>query len=99
MNKTSALFQAREQERCIRRTWAAQDAWRAAGYTGAMLCEWQKLFECTLLNDKQLGRAINWKLDLLEREIKNLSLTLEAKRTEHFRLQLDRMARRDAYRP
>lgn len=70
MDKTSALANLLEQEEYQNRTVRAQKAWAAAGHQGDMLCEWQELYECTLLDEEQLARAINRKIDLLKWEIK-----------------------------
>jgi len=87
-----------EQEEYQNRTAAAHKAWDAAGHEGSMPCVWQELFECTLLDDYDLGRAINRKLDLLQMDIKEYDDKLLASKQAYYHLELDRMARRDNYR-
>lgn len=74
MDKTSALGQALEQETYHNRRTTAINAWAAAGNPGRMPLEWQELYECTLLDEEQLERAIVRRIVLLQGEIKENDL-------------------------
>ena len=63
-----------EQEEYQQRVANAQQAWSDAGHEGNMLCKWQELYECTLLNEEQLVRAIDRRIELLAGEIKQNDL-------------------------
>ncbi len=78
----SLLSEALEQESNAKRTSAAYAAWRALGHECHMPCEFQQLFECTLLDEEQLARAIDRKIELLQWDIKDDSLKLEDRKSE-----------------
>lgn len=82
MGGQSALSAALELENDDRRTRDAYVAWRALGHECDMPYLFQQLFECTLLDEEQLARAISRKIDLLQGEVKNHKEKLEGRKNE-----------------
>ena len=82
MERMSLMFRARVEQAHHRRRNAALDAWAKvrtdeplAG--GGMPCEFQELYECSLLSPKELERAIARKIYLLKSNIEDAQADIE----------------------